>query len=30
MRHRANTSRERARASAHHMHHKTAMTPKTP
>ncbi len=33
MRHRANTSKERARASAHHMrhmHHKPATTPKTP
>jgi len=33
MRHRANMSRERARASAHHMRHmqhKTATTPKTP
>jgi hypothetical protein len=29
MRHRANTSRERARASAHHMRHKPAAKPTT-
>jgi hypothetical protein len=29
MRHRANRSRERARASAHHMRHKPATTPAT-